>query len=259
MRRIDISKYSEDAINEMREKQDKEFSKICENWKDKVILIIRSELYYPYVVENVEGDISLYSKYKFFGTGSLKVATPYKNKNVFKMVSRKGAKVCKEGVVFVFDSFEEIQKLNSLKIVWTVHHPERNSNQQLFNAMSRVVVDYKLNFEKADAKNNVFCIYTNDFPLNFIFSDKCDEKIRASIIQEYDKIIQTQSNINETKSSYLKGGPVSFPDRGNESFFIHMVSFKGQELDDIFTNNGTISLYYYGAEETLEPHEIALF
>ena len=259
MKKIDTTKYAEELIQETKILQDKEMSKICTNWKDKVLLVLKSELYYPYIRDEINANIQIYSKYKYFESQKIEVITPYPNKNVFKIVSIKGRKVCKEGVVFVFDNIEELKKINSLKITWTVKHPEQNEKKILASALTRVVVNYKLSFDDIDENNKVFSIYTNDFPLNYLFSAKCEDKLRDTIFEEYDKIIQTKSNMLETKSVYLKGEPSSFDSKGTESFFINEVAFREDELDNIFNKNGITSLYYYEAREKLSPRDYALF
>lgn len=106
----------------------------------KAILNIRADLWFPQNCE-INGMILYYLKGETepFTVKNTFVDRPYPNKNIVSISKRFGRRKTKKGIPLVFDSINELHRIERIEIIWDImgtnekviaHYPIRFENQQ---------------------------------------------------------------------------------------------------------------------------------
>ncbi len=153
----------------MIERQNEQLDKIFkpEEYKDKYILWIIPQLYFPYA-ESPQCSIHLFSKDKrLLALPTCKLRTPHPNKNIKVFSCRSGRKVV-AGIPLIFDTFEELKDVSRLNVIW--HIP----------SYMDFLSSYHISFKKSKTER-VYTASTYNLML-------CTEESVKEFLKEYDNI-----------------------------------------------------------------------
>lgn len=176
------------------------------NLEDKYFLFIRTRMYYPYIVNKIDCTIKLFDEDNNLikKNDKYKIRTPYPNQCLHLNSMKYGRKLCNDGYVLMFDTFEELKKIVKVKIDWSINSNYENGEK--FELNSTII--YHTNFIEKE-NNNVFSITSNDS-----FGASYDDPAKATKYEEQfdeNKYIVTKPNVqldmslcNEWDSEELK-------------------------------------------------------
>lgn len=160
---------------------DTEMKRLNINYEGKGVLALRADLWFPYSdnVKNVS-DISIayYTKGNSnpFFLKKILVGRPYPNKGIVSAVTRVGRKQTKEFIPIVFDSLDELYKVERIEIIWNLNNSEF------------VVVNYPISFAESKQKG-VYCLQTYDVPCSVIAQNEDEFKIEdGKIVSEHSSL-----------------------------------------------------------------------
>lgn len=160
------------------------------NLEDKYFLFIRTRMYYPYVTNKIDCTIKLFDEDNNLikQNDKYKIRTPYPNQCLYLNSMKYGRKLCDDGYVLMFDTFEELKKIVKVKIDWFINSNYENGEK--FELNSTII--YHTNFiEKYN--DNVFSIASNDsFGASY---DKPEKATKYDEQFDENKYIVTKPNI----------------------------------------------------------------
>lgn len=112
----------------------------------KAVLVIRADLWMP-------ADVSVYATIQYYlkdtsqpvNIGQMIADRPYPNKNIISISKRFGRRKTQKGIPLVFDSLDELRKIERIEIVWEIKDFDET-----------VIIDYPVSFENPRQD----CIYT---------------------------------------------------------------------------------------------------
>ena len=139
-----------------------------EDISDKYILFVESELWFPYLKEDIQANIDFIyeddiKKYKS------KLRTPYPNKAITTISMVNGRKVCDLGLPIIFDSYEDLSKLKTILIKW-----ELDITNDDFTEKCYIQILYNISFKYVE-NNKIYSIFSKDtLPQCYEDEDMCN-------------------------------------------------------------------------------------
>lgn len=155
------SKWAEISYKTVRKETENLLTNIFGGYdKNKCYLFIKSSLFYKHIVNNIDGEITLFDKDNNLITSNekYKIRQPYPNKNWYCNDMKYGRKILDDGgFVIKFDSFEELQKIKTINVKWNVISGYENGDR--FNIHFHC--KYNVSFDNSNS-DNVFNIKSWD-------------------------------------------------------------------------------------------------
>lgn len=148
------------------------------DYKGQAVLHILADLWCPYEADNITATISCYLKGQDTPLVVDKTFTerPYPNKKVVTISKRFGRKKTQEGIPVVFDSIEELLKVERVEIIWQI-----DTFQHEY-----VIADYPIQFAPP-TQSNIYSLNTYErTPLS-------DERKKDNLIAANGRLENTSS------------------------------------------------------------------
>lgn len=218
--------------------------------KNKYILFIQSELWFPYEYVSIDADIKLIHN-NYESTHPFEVRTPYPNKSVFLISMKNKKRFCNLGIPIVFDTIEKLDNLKSIKIFWNIK-AEADNGEIINFALD---IQYDIAFEKVPG-SHVYGIHTYDTPLNsYGYINDADYKKYGfdRYLEQFDSVIMVESIKDEMNFEFeiqaLKGEDLNEKEL-NKLFFDNWGT-------KIIANKEKYYIYKYKSDEKLYPDIVA--
>lgn len=169
--------------------------------KNKYILFLQLELWYPFEADEINVEVLINEEIKYLP--KYKIRTPYPNKNIrqISMVNKK--RVCDYGMPLIFNSYNELCDLSTIDINWSIKSKTINNEDELI----LVKIQYKVDYIYEENKR-IYVLHSKDNSLDsFIVMEGKDyyEKTVSNYIKEYDQIAVVSIYKNEITKDMIKG------------------------------------------------------
>lgn len=218
------------------------------NTTDNYILYIESELWFPYLTENIKANINFIYKddIKIYKT---KLRTPYPNKTITTISMINGRKVCDLGLPILFNSYEDLKKLKNILIKWEIDVINSEDIKEKFY----IQILYNVDFKYVEGKK-IYSLYSKDsLPQCYENND-----LLIKYIEEFDKVILIKNSGKDAFNiEYLKGAEKGKKLIQEEAFTTIIENMGMKEFIDTAEHNKNFNIFSYYAEEILEPNIIA--
>lgn len=224
------------------------------NYCGKAILNIRADLWFPLNAE-INGTILYYLK----GVSEpVKVEKTfvdriYPNKKIVSISKRFGRKKSKKGIPLVFDSIEELCKIERIEIIWEI---------ETFS--EKVIVDYPVKFEQP-RQDCIYSLWTYDKTILSIEYKKSDlsivdGKLESNstmsvyddfyFIAPYDDLIVVIEELHKPDSSYK----IDFGKIENMPVSIVNTILQNKVKKEYSKTDNTEAVYFYHSELLLNDY-----
>lgn len=193
--------------------------------QDKTILWVLPTFYFPFKHDRIIATIKLLdcnghmlkacsNQKKKSGRAidtnhlSGRLRKPYPNKGYHALSMRNGQSICESGIPFLFDSFDEINKIRTIKIAWSIIYPSKNNACETQTHRCDIHTQYNINFKPSNDKLH-YTMHTCDIrpfdvAQNNMFKNYFDEFENITLITlEGD---ETNDESILCKETLLKGG-----------------------------------------------------
>lgn len=165
---------------------DKELKRLDINYENKAILALSARLYFPYT-NDVTASITCH-----FKDDSQPliinpvVGTPFPNNYVRVAQIRIGRKKTTSFIPIVFDSLDELYRVNRIEIVWSIKDIEF------------IIVEYPVKFQKK-AQKGVYGLSSYDSPISVMLKEYKEAKFK----HENDVIVSDNDSVYDDVCCFL--------------------------------------------------------
>jgi hypothetical protein len=168
--------------------------------EDKYFLFVKSTMYFPDEVYDIKCELKLLdvNKNVIRQSEKYKIRTPYPNKYVYLNSMKHGRKMCDDGFIFMFDSFNDLCKITNVEICWVTKTKYDSGKPR--NLWNKIIYNNKFISKEG---NNVFVINSRD---SYSESFKKGEDVKRYMSQ-FDKndysVVKANKEINDIFKEHL--------------------------------------------------------
>lgn len=224
-----------------------EYTRLGIEYSEKAILNIRADLWFPCDAQ-IAASIFLYYKNETEPThhDKLCIHRPYPNKKILNIGKRFGRKKTRGTIPIVFNSFEELCKLEKIEIVW-----------KIYGTKEIVIADYPISF-LPPIQDKIFSLWSYDNTINSINIGKSGlinvngilkSEVTNSIYDDFYHLQVHEKYIDIIEEHHKENSDFRIDFENLEELSPQIINtILRSVLEQIYTNNSSNeTVYYYRA------------
>lgn len=249
---------SEECMLRRREDQEKEISRMypdCNEISNKYKLFIKFDLWEGiYDSNDIEAVVEVAAENKLLELPRYKLRHLYPNKHYHTICMKSGNKLCNDGIILLFETFEELEAIKSILCRWKISRDNEDVHY--------IQILYDVTAEKESGKTFYILESQEVCDVGYLYSERAKKSVWQGLekMKEYDRIFRIWNRYEKESLSinYLYG-EVPEEEEAVEELFITF--FNNVTLQEFMDKSGTqqqqiIDCYY--SKVSLKPDVAAI-